>query len=122
LKIENHLKETLGYDVATFVRSTSELAAVANYRPFSDSELDGDGNGLYVAFVAKPPSDQAIQKLLSFSTEVDEFHIHGREVYWLCRKKFSESAFSGALLEKTFGMRATVRNSTTVRKITAKYV
>jgi len=63
----------------------------------------------------------ATLKLLSFTTEIDDFHIYGREVYWLCRKKFSESEFSGALLEKTLGMPATLRNSTTVKKIASKY-
>ena len=33
-KIEDHLQESLGYEVATFVRSTSELAGIARYRPF----------------------------------------------------------------------------------------
>jgi len=42
-------------------------------------------------------------------------------IYWLCRKKMSESTFSGALLERTIGMPATMRNSTTVKKLAAKY-
>jgi hypothetical protein len=33
----------------------------------------------------------------------------------------SESAFSGALLEKAIGMPATLRNATTVKKLAAKY-
>jgi hypothetical protein len=47
--------------------------------------------------------------------------VKGREVYWLCRKKFSETKFSGAVLEKAIGMQATLRNVTTVTKIAAKY-
>jgi uncharacterized protein (DUF1697 family) len=54
-------------------------------------------------------------------TEIDDFHVHGREVYWLCRQKMSESAFSGALLEKTIGMPATMRNANTVKRLAAKY-
>ena len=33
----------------------------------------------------------------------------------------SESLFSGALLERTIGLPATLRNVTTVRKLAAKY-
>jgi hypothetical protein len=33
----------------------------------------------------------------------------------------SESAFSGALLEKAVGMPATLRNANTLRRLTAKY-
>jgi uncharacterized protein (DUF1697 family) len=120
-KIEKHLRAALGYEVATFVRGTSEVAAVANSKPFSDADLAGAGNTLYIGFVAKIPDDRGKQKLLSFCGEIDEFHVDGREVYWLCRRKSSESEFSGALLEKTLGVCATFRNSNTVRKIAAKY-
>jgi hypothetical protein len=58
---------------------------------------------------------------MTFRSEVDDFHVHGREVYWLCRTKMSESAFSGALLEKAMGMTATIRNATTAEKLVAKY-
>jgi uncharacterized protein (DUF1697 family) len=119
-KIEKHLQATLGYEVKTFVRAISELAAVANYRPFTESELNT--HTLYVGFLADKPSDQSSQKLLSFICEVDDLHVHGREVYWLCRAKMmSDSKFSAALTEKILGMPATFRNSTTVKKIAAKY-
>lgn len=119
-KIEKHLQETLGYEVKTFVRAVAELAAVANYKPFSDSELNT--YALLVGFLADRPGDQATKKLLSFRSEVDELHVHGREVYWLCRTKLmSDSKFSGALAEKALGLRVTFRNVNTVRKIAAKY-
>src|SRR6266498_2388379 len=120
-KIEKHLQETLGYEVKTFVRAIPELKAVAAYKPFSDSELKKEGHALYIGFVAASPGEQANQKLLSYRSEIDELHVQGREVYWLCRaKKMSDSKFSGAALEKILGMPATFRNSTTVRKIAAK--
>lgn len=119
-KIEKHLQATLGYEVKTFIRSIPDLAAVANYKPFSESELNA--HTLYVGFVADTPGDQSTKKLLSFICEVDDLHVHGREVYWLCRGKLmSDSKFSGALTEKILGMPATFRNSTTVKKIAAKY-
>ena len=119
-KIEKYLETTLGYEVKTFVRAISELSAVANYKPFSESELNT--HTLYVGFLADTPSDQSRQKLLSFICEIDDLHVHGREVYWLCRAKLmSDSKFSGALAEKILGMRVTFRNSTTVKKLAAKY-
>ena len=119
-RIEDYLQETLGYEVATFVRLTSELADIANYKPFREAELNGESNVLYIAFMGDKPSSVSKDKLLSLTSEVDEFHISGREVYWL-RRRIDESKFSGALLEKALGMRATIRNSTTVKKIAAKY-
>jgi uncharacterized protein (DUF1697 family) len=119
-KIEKHLLETLNYEVKTFVRAISDLAAVANYKPFRDSELNT--HALYIGFVAESPGAAAKQKLLSFRNEVDDLHVDGREVYWLCRAtRMSDSRFSGALAEKILSLRVTFRNSTTVKKIAAKY-
>jgi uncharacterized protein (DUF1697 family) len=120
-KIEDSLQKALGYEVATFIRTTAELAEIAYYKPFQEPDLNVDGNTLYIAFLGDRPGDPAQQKLLSFTTVIDEFHVNDREVYWLCRKKMSESQFSGALLEKTLGLPATLRNSTTVKKMAAKY-
>jgi len=120
-KIEDYLRTTLGYEVATFIRTMPEVAAVAHYKPFSDAELSADGSALYIAFLPGRPADEAVHRLLSFATEFDAFHVRGREAYWLCRKKISESDFSGAMLVKTLGMQATMRNSSTVRKIASKY-
>jgi uncharacterized protein (DUF1697 family) len=58
---------------------------------------------------------------MALRNPIDDFHIHGREMYWLRRRKVGESTFSGALFEKTLGMPATMRNSTTVKKIAARY-
>ena len=120
-QIERHLQAALGYAVATFIRSAAELAAVAAYQPFTPAELAVEVGSLYVAFLQAAPDGAAAQKLLTFRTEVDDFHIHEREFYWLCRIRISDLTFSGALFEKTIGMPATMRNITTVRKLAAKY-
>ena len=121
-KIEVSLRQTLGYDVATFIRSTSELTEIAGYQPFPDAEQNGGGHALYIGFMAASPSDAAKEKLLSLRLKMDDFHLHEREVYWLCRyTKVSDSEFSGARLEKILEMPVTLRNSTTVRKLAAKF-
>jgi uncharacterized protein (DUF1697 family) len=76
---------------------------------------------LYIAFTAQPPGDAAKKKLDAFTTPLNEFHVHGREVYWLSRTLLSESTFSAALLEKTLGTPATLRNATTIRRLAAKH-
>ena len=120
-KIERHLHAALGYEVRTFVRSDEELALIASYRAFSKEETEAESAVVYVAFLKTKPPRAAIEALTSQPGAVDEFKIRDREIYWLCRKSFSDSEFSGARLEKMLGMRMTVRNSTTVRKLAAKY-
>ncbi len=119
--IEKHLRTILGYEVRTFVRATSELAELADFKPFSEAELNAAGNTLYVGFLADKPSNEAKKKVMSLSGPTDDFAVRGRELYWLIRTSFSESTVSGGLLEKTLGMPATLRNVNTVRRIAAKY-
>ena len=118
--IESKLREALGYDVATFIRSEAELAAIEDHKPFRQAALNGAA-ALNIAFLTGPPDEQSAQKLMALRTEIDEFHVHGSEIYWLCRKKQSESTFSNAVLEKTLGKPSTLRGVNTVKKMAAKY-
>jgi len=117
-KIAGKLHQALGYEVATFVRSVQELATIANHKLFTKRQ---DGSGLYIAFLSEVPGEAARAKLASLQTKTDIFHFHGRELYWVCLTRFSDSTFSGPLLEKVLGTQATVRNSNTITKIAAKY-
>ena len=121
-KIERRLADALGYEVATFVRSTDEVAAIAGYRPFATADLSAPG---CVALRRVPargaPEATAARRLLACRTRVDDFQLRGRELYWLCRTRSSESEFSGGRLEKTIGASVTLRNVTTVKRLAAKY-
>jgi uncharacterized protein (DUF1697 family) len=117
-RIEGELLKTLGYEVATFVRSARELAHVAEYNPFAGID---DAAGLYIAFLPEPPGAVAKARLLSLQTKTDKFHFHGRELFWSCLTRFSESTFSGQVLEKVLGTQVTVRKSTTVIQLVARY-
>lgn len=118
-KIERHLRKALGFDVATLIRSTSELSAVARSRPFPDA--DTPGHSLYIGLLRTNPGEAEKMKVLAMRTPTDEFRVEGRELYWLCRTKSMDSIVSGARLEKTVGMPATFRNVTTIRKLADKY-
>ncbi|MFC5523869.1 DUF1697 domain-containing protein [Polaromonas jejuensis] len=118
--IEKHLHTALGYEVRTFIRSMPEVAAIARYQPFPASQLEAAGT-LNVAFLAEPLSAEAQKTLMSLKTDIDDFHVQGREVYWLCRKKQSESKFSNALLERALKLQATFRGINTLKRLAAKY-
>ena len=120
-KIEGHLHESLVYEVRTFIRTMPELANIASYQPFKESDLSAPAHALYVAFFSDPIGSDAEGKLKPWVTAWDEFHAAGTEIYWLSRRKMSASDFSGAVLEKTLKASATLRNITTVRKIAAQF-
>lgn len=121
-KIERGLREALGYDVVTFIRSAAELAAIAGYEPFPEADPGAGGSSLYISFLHAPPTAKTRKAILDLGSATDEFHIHRRELYWLCHTKLSDSPlFSGSRLEKALGAPSTMRNANTVRKLAAKY-
>lgn len=120
LLIEGRLRRALSYEVSTFIRSAPELAAIAQYDPFPKSQLQF-AQALNVAFLSEPPSPSARKLIMGLTTEIDDFQVHGREVYWLCRTRQSDSKFSNARFEKLLGTRATWRGRNTIARMAAKY-
>ena len=118
--IEARLEEALGYEVAAFIRSPAELAAIGRFRPFPGAGVPNGGT-LYVGFLSREPAREAIRRLESIESDVDAFRVRGRELYWLIRGGFGDSKLSGAKLERILGVKATLRNITTVTKLAAKY-
>jgi len=119
-EIEGHLAERLGYDVATFLRSPTELSAVAAFRPGTEEE-DGPESSVYVIFLKAPTDDDLEATFSQLTTATDEFVFSGREIYWLLQGKLSESAlFAGDLTKATRGIHNTMRNMTTLRRLVAK--
>lgn len=117
-QIANELRDALGYDVATFIRTPAEVAAAARYQAFPAFV---DAFTLSVGLLPDKPSAAARQALAGCHTETDDFCMHGRELYWLCRTRVSESSVTGKQLERAIGMPFTMRNITTLRRLSAKY-
>ena len=118
-QIARRLKETLGYEVPTFIRSQSELESIATFEPSEPAPTD---QSVYVIFLREPADVELRQGLEGLSTDTDRFEFAGREAYWLVRGKLSESSLFGMGLTKmTGGVLTTMRNMTTIRKLVAKY-
>jgi uncharacterized protein (DUF1697 family) len=119
-KIEARLRAALGFEVATFVRTDAEVAAVARYKPFKEAHMK-NARACWVGFVERPLDAAAARALMALRTEADDFHTKGREVYWLCRKTQSVSTFNNATFEKAVQVRVTFRGINTVMRLAAKY-
>ena len=118
-KIEGRLKTALGYEVATFIRTAPELVAIADYAPFPPARRR-DAGAYCVGFLARPLEKAEQAALYALKNDIDDFHTHGREVYWLCNEKQSDSKFGNVRFEKTVGAKVTFRSGTTVAKLAAK--
>jgi uncharacterized protein (DUF1697 family) len=120
-KIETKLNETLGYEVATFIRTGPELDDIVAYQAFPQLAFNS-ATAFNIAFLREPPNKSQVSRLMALQTEIDDFSVNNREIYWLCQKKQSESTFSNAILEKALGIKSTLRGVNTVKKLTGKYI
>ncbi|HEV8445670.1 MAG TPA: DUF1697 domain-containing protein [Gemmatimonadaceae bacterium] len=114
-KIERHLHTRLGFLSETYVRSRSDLEAVIAHTAFPAATVKS-AHALWIAFMKKEPTRAAVETLMTLRCPTEEFHVRGREVYWLRRRTSTESQFKGSL-DKILGQPVTARNITTVRKL-----
>lgn len=120
-RIEHGLREALGYQVSTFIRLDSDLAAIAAREPFAAPLVAGAGAN-YIAFLREAPDAAAKKRVMLLRSQHDSFHFQDRELHVVSRLRYSESAFTFGALEKALGASATVRGINTVRKMAAKFV
>jgi uncharacterized protein (DUF1697 family) len=118
--IETALRRALGFDVHTFVRTDAEIEKVAAHPPFPPLKMH-DARALNIGFLKAPLNAAATRALMAFTSDVDDFHTHAREIYWLCRTGQSDSKFNNVKLEKAIGATCTFRSISTVMKLAAKY-
>jgi uncharacterized protein (DUF1697 family) len=117
-KIEKHLEAKLGIEVGTYLRALDDLPGVAANHPFGDAK--SRGHTLSVGFFKGPLPADLLKKLKGISTEYDDFHVHGREVYWYCRGNMSDSILWKGALGKLLGAENTFRNVTTIQRLAAR--
>lgn len=114
--IEANLEPLLGFKSEVFIRSVSEVRDIAAFATLLRDQAPPDTN-VNVLLLPSPPDDGAIREMLGFRTEVDEFVVRDRELYWLCRTSVDRSKFSSALLERRLKIRATLRREKMLREL-----
>ncbi len=119
-KIEKQLRDALGFRVAVLIRTDAELSKIADYKPFSESKIDAAGE-FNIIFLPDTLSQKLIRAVRTLRTATDEFHVHGREIFWLRRRKKGGLSFSTVPLEKTLVLPFTIRSAKTVKKMAMNY-
>lgn len=118
-EIEAGLEAQLGYEVATFIRTPAEVAAIAAYQPFGTEPVDR-AHSLYATLLKAEPDAEAQKRVLALQSDVDLFHFHGREFYWLRRGDSASTKFSGTQFERLIKAPGTARNINTFVRLAAK--
>jgi uncharacterized protein (DUF1697 family) len=120
-QIARQLEKSLGYQVDTFVRTAEEVAAIGKGDVFPD---EGEpGITVHVGFLRENLPPDVAGKLTAVRTKQDAFRVVGREYYWLCRVRTSESkVWTSSELKALRLPTSSMRNMTSIRKLVAKHI
>jgi uncharacterized protein (DUF1697 family) len=120
-RIEGQLTSQLGYEVPTFLRSPSELAAIVAFSPPGTVTQTASDSSHYVIFLDTSIPDSLRSELTQLNSEMDHFCFSETEAHWLIQGKLTESPLFGPGLDQaTRGVRTTMRNMNTLGRIAAK--
>jgi len=117
-RIAGHLESSLGYPVDTFVRTTGEVAAISGAKVFPDQ--DQPGITTHVGFLQNALAPAVARALSGVRTPDDALRVIGREYYWLCRVRTTDSKVWQLPEVRALKLpTSTMRNMTSIKKLVA---
>jgi uncharacterized protein (DUF1697 family) len=119
-RVEMELGRRLGYDVAVFLRSAKEVAAIAVRDPFPAKAIAASKGKPQVVLLGRKPSAKAQGALREITPPGDLVEIEGRELHWLPSVGLSETELDTKALDTLLG-KGTTRTAGTIEQIAAKY-
>lgn len=119
-RVEEELGQRLGYDVAAFLRSAGEVAAIAARAPFPAEAVAASKGKQQVVLLGRKPNAKARKAVLDLAPDGDLIEIEGRELHWLPTVGLSETELDMKALDAALG-KGTTRTVGTIEQIAAKY-
>ncbi len=115
IDIATMLEAHLGFDVATFIYTPTQLKHLIEGCPY---KVVPDHMALHVSLLSHIPQDALIHTLHAFQNDNEQYYIAGRVAYiMVLRGKYGETKFSNTFLEKKLKLQATTRNWATISKL-----
>jgi uncharacterized protein (DUF1697 family) len=118
--VEQGLGSLLGYAVPTFIRSDSQVRAIAAQQPFAPEQVRAAGGKLQVSLLGASPTPAARAQVLSLAGDDDALWFGERELYWLPSAGLLESALDLRGVDRLLGA-STMRTKGTIELIAAKH-
>jgi uncharacterized protein (DUF1697 family) len=117
--LEQQFLDRLGYAVPTFVRREEEILQILAIRPFRTVE----SNNTFTVIMAKDLIPAAAARVFaSIASPADQFHVEGRELYWLTQAGISDSTVWKRSELKALKLPvSTMRNRNTLERLAAKF-
>ncbi|HYO60908.1 MAG TPA: DUF1697 domain-containing protein, partial [Actinomycetota bacterium] len=112
---EAALRDALGFEVVTFVRTAPAISRVVGASPFADAD-----DSTHVGFLKKAPGAAVRSALDALGNDSDSVTATGKEVYWLARSGMGRATISGATIEKKLGQPTTFRSLKMLKRLDAK--
>jgi uncharacterized protein (DUF1697 family) len=119
-RIERGLADSLGYEVAVFLRTASEIRAIADHQPFDPAALEASDGKLQVMLLSAKPAAATRKKALALATAEDSLAFGELELYWLPSGGIMDSALDLDAIAGLLGS-TTTRTKGTVDGLAAKY-
>ncbi|HVX32537.1 MAG TPA: DUF1697 domain-containing protein [Solirubrobacterales bacterium] len=119
-RLEAGLDARLGYDVAVFLRSAKEVAAIAARQPFDARAIAASKGKPQVVLLGGKPGAKARRALEEIAPAGDLMVIEGRELHWLPAVGLSETELDTKALDAALG-KGTTRTAGTIEQIAARY-
>jgi uncharacterized protein (DUF1697 family) len=117
-RIEEALAESLGFQVAVFLRTESEIRALADHQPFAPRAVTA--GKLQVVMLPAKPAVGARKQVLALATDEDRLAFGDRELYWLPSGGTRDSGLNLKAIEKLLGS-TTMRTKGTIEQMAAKH-
>ena len=118
--IEDGLRDSLGYEVPTFLRSADEVKEIAGYAPFAGVTEERTGK-MQVAMFGNEVDQSARDSVLELSNDADMLELVERELYWWPKGNLMDSQLDLKAIEGMVGP-FTVRTMNTVERLAAKFL
>ena len=118
--IESGLRDSLGYEVPTFLRSADEVREIAGYVPFAEETGERTGK-MQVAMLRGEVSKSDRVSVLELSNDADMLELVGRELYWWPKGNFLDSELYLKVVERLLGP-MTIRTKGTIERLAKKFL
>lgn len=119
-KIKQEISKVFGYDVPVIMISKSNLELCFKNNPFL-KEKDCDIKKLYVAYISKELTAEAINDLKISNIKPDEAAIDSNRIYIKYAIGAGKTNLDQKYIEKKLNVVATIRNWNTVTKLLEMY-
>ena len=118
-QIETGLRDGLGYEVPTFMRTAAEVRATAAAEPFPAKLVRASTGKLQVGMLASAPRAAARKAVIAIADERDRLAFGERELFWLPSGGISDSELDLNAIAGLIGS-MTLRTMATIERIAAR--